>query len=277
MSTISQTLDSVKMNLKLKNYSIKTINNYITLLNKFLHFVSFNKKNSVNKIIKDYILKLKENKSPTTINLNIAAIKFLFVEVLKKPEFINDIDYLKKPSRLPEVFSKEDIIRIFSVDIYDKHKLLLCIAYGCGLRVNELVNIKIKDINLERNLLKINGKGSKDRYASIADIPKPLLIKYMTNKLNEEYLFSGFNNKGHIHTRTAQEVLNKTCSKAKINSRHNIHKLRHSFATHHLEQGTDIRYIQKMLGHYNIKTTEIYTHVSNEMLTKIKSPIASIL
>ena len=159
-----------------------------------------------------------------------------------------------------------------------EHKLLLMIAYGCGLRLNEVVNIKINDVDLERNLLLIHGKGSKERYVSIQEVPKNLLNMFINNKEKTDYLFHQYDNyKKGLTKRTAEKILKISCEIANIDERCNFHKLRHSFATHHLENGTDIRFIQDMLGHSSSKTTEIYTHVSNNMKLKIKSPLSKVM
>jgi site-specific recombinase XerD len=196
-------------------------------------------------------------------------LKFLFTNIIKKE--INEISYLKRQRLLPEVFSKEEIYKILNVNCNKKHRLLIMLAYGCGLRVSELVNIKIDDIDFDRGSLKVFGKGSKDRYISIIDIPKDLFLNIINDR-NKGYLFEGQYG-DHISTRTAEKISEHICNSAGIVGKTGIHKFRHSFATHHLENGTNLRYIQRMLGHSNIKTTEIYTHVSNEEIMKIHSPI----
>jgi site-specific recombinase XerD len=258
--------------LELKGYSNKTIKNYVSSSKLFFKFVKSNAShNDYIKYVEDFILSLKKlNYSVKSINLVISSLKFLFSEIIKKD--LSNISYLKRQRLIPDVFSKEDISKIFGAVCNKKHKLLLMFAYGCGLRVSELVNIKIGDIDFNRGSLKIFGKGSKERYVSIIDLPKDLINNISFGKKPEEYLFEGQFG-GHISTRTAEKISQQICIKAGISGNTGIHKFRHSFATHHLENGTNIRYIQHMLGHSNIKTTEIYTHVSNEEIMKIHSPI----
>ena len=265
--------------LRLRNYSEHTKIIYSSIVNSFLVYVKDHRDiGSAKDFIENYIFECQFAKeSVKTMNLKLAAIKFFFNTVVKKPVIVERIPYQKEPKKLPEVFSLEEMEKIIGLTVNLKHKLMLMVCYGCGLRVNELVNIKIKDFFFDRNLLKIHGKGVKERYVSIVDVPNDLLHVFTDNKQPEEYLFVGQDLSGHISKRSAQKVLAWVCEKVGVSGRHNIHKLRHSFATHHLEQGTDIRYIQEMLGHSNVKTTEIYTHVSSEMLTKIHSPLRNVL
>ena len=156
-----------------------------------------------------------------------------------------------------------------------KHKLIIKLLYGCGLRVNEIVNLKKEDINFEENLIKINlGKGKKDRFVKLPSSVKEELGYYV--KLNnEDYLFPS-NKGGKLTKKTIAKIVQNAAKKAKIKKRVYPHLLRHSFATHLLEQGIDLRIIQKLLGHSSIKTTKIYTQISQASIKNIKSPLDNL-
>jgi site-specific recombinase XerD len=279
MANITEYLSMMKTELQLRNYSRCTQNNYLAVVDSFLHHVKEAPAGkSVVDYVKDYVLSLqRKNQNPSTINLALAAIRFFFAEVKKQPISVADVPRLKQTKTLPGVFSQDEIRRILSVQMNPKHRLFLMMVYGCGLRVGEAVKIKIVDLHIDRGLLYIRGKGSKDRVVSIVDVPGSLLQLQILGKEQEDYLFEAQGTKDHICKRTASKILEHACQKAGIVTKCNIHKLRHSFATHHLEQGTDVRYIQKMLGHSNVRTTETYTHVSNAMLTNIRSPLSKVL
>ncbi|MBT7474634.1 tyrosine-type recombinase/integrase, partial [Candidatus Woesearchaeota archaeon] len=183
------------------------------------------------------------------------------------------IDTPKKEKKLPKVLSKKDILSMIDNTENLKHKLLLEILYSSGLRVGEAVNLKISDIDVDRNIIRVNqGKGSKDRQSILSKKLKEDLLKYLcTKRDNDIYLFSKREN--HIVIKTAQKIVDNAAKRVKLNKKVTPHMLRHSFATHLLENGTDIRYIQKLLGHSRLETTQIYTHVANNDLKNIKSPL----
>jgi integrase/recombinase XerD len=153
----------------------------------------------------------------------------------------------------------------------------LTIAYACGLRVSEVIKIKLCDFELERGMLKIRGKGEKDRYVPIGAIPIGMLSAQMADKSKDDYLFNRQYSKEHLSKRTAELILDHACIKSGIETDHYFHMLRHAFATHSLERGTGIYDVQKLLGHSNVKTTAVYLHVSNAYLAKNTGPLADIL
>lgn len=268
--------------LKSRNYSSCTVANYTAAVRDFRAYCpQLGYDREPVEYVRQYVLALQKFKhpplDPSTINLNLAAIRLYYKTVLGVDVTIKDLPNLKTAKKLPGVFSLEEMRAILSAPMNSKHRLFLMVVYGCGLRVGEAVKIRVKDIHLDRGLLCVRGKGDKDRVISIMDIPVELLKAQMHGKGQDGWLFESQGTQDHICKRTASKILEHACQKAGIVARCNIHKLRHTFAVHHLEQGTDCRFIQKMLGHNNIKTTMIYTSVSNEALTKIKSPLSKVL
>lgn len=265
--------------LQLKAYSPNTIRTY---RNEFAQLLYVLKENAVEGLTSDKLrsyflycineLKLSEN----TLHSRINAIKFYFEQVLKREKFFFEIPRPKKPSLLPKAINAKDIKRLFEVTENLKHNTMLKLCYGAGLRVSEIVNLKITDIDSKNMQLFIEqAKGKKDRYVNLPESILEQLRVYYKEYEPTEYLFQGQYG-GKYSIRSAQKVFQDAMEKAKINKKVGIHGLRHSFATHLLEAGTDIRFIQELLGHKDIKTTLIYTHVSNKSIQKIKSPLDNI-
>jgi site-specific recombinase XerD len=202
------------------------------------------------------------------------AIKFYFEQVLRREKFFfEEIPRPQKRMILPKVLSKEDITRIFVHVDNPKHLLMLKLCYGMGLRVSEIVNLKITNIDSKRMLVHIeNAKGKKDRYVALPSSILDNLRKYYHTYRPKTYLFEGQYG-GQYAIRSIQNVFKNAMEKAKINKTVGIHGLRHSYATHLMESGTDMTFIQKLLGHSNIKTTEIYAKVGIRQLGNVKSPL----
>ncbi|MFZ5966404.1 MAG: tyrosine-type recombinase/integrase [Bacillota bacterium] len=175
------------------------------------------------------------------------------------------------------MLSEKEVQNILNALDNQKHRVLLMLTYSAGLRVGEVVRLRIQDIDSERMLLLISqGKGRKDRYSVLSSKVLAELREYYKNNKPKEFLFEAPDGKSHITERTEQHVFKNACKKAKLHKNVGIHALRHSFATHLLEYGTDLRYIQELLGHSSSKTTEIYTHVTQNSLSKIVSPLDRI-
>ena len=267
-------LEKLEYRLKLKGFSPKTVKSYSYNISKFLSFVDKNpEKVSKNDIEAYFANLLGKGYMSASIRLNYASIKFFFTWVVPKNIDFVKIDTPKKEKKLPKVLSKKEILSMIKNTKNLKHKLLIEVLYSSGLRVGEAIKLKIRDIDVERNLIRVNhGKGAKDRQTILSEKLKEDLLKYLCLKRdNEIYLFSRGNN--HIVLKTAQKIVENACKKAKLNKRATPHMLRHSFATHLLEDGVDIRYIQKLLGHSRLETTQIYTHVANNDLRNIRSPL----
>jgi len=265
-------LQKLKERCILKGYSSQTIKSYTYNVSRYLSFLSKGRLNLTNDSVKSYLLTL--NLSVNSIRLQYASISFFFREILKHPFNFDDIPIKKREKSLPKVISKEKIKAILNLCQNLKHRVIIKLLYSSGLRLQELINLKRKDIDFERNTLHVkNGKGKKDRITIVSENLKLDLLKYYSNyQFNTEYILNG--RKGKYSKKSVQKVLDFFGKKVEIKL--TPHMLRHSFATHLLEQGTDIRYIQKLLGHSNLETTQIYTHVANSDIAKIKSPLDNL-
>jgi len=274
----SELMGDLKRELIARRYSPKTIKSYFCYNEEFLKIMGKTPKGITNEDVKDYLYYLVEKKGVATSTLNIAisALKFYYGNVLNR-HFIYDIKRPKKDKKLPVVLSQEEISRILSSINNIKHKAILMLIYSAGLRISEVVKLKVEDIDIQRKLIHIkSGKGRKDRYTILADASLRTLRKYNNEFRPGKWLFPGRDRERHITTRSVGKFFSSACELAKITKEVSVHCLRHSFATHLLEAGTDLRYIQELLGHKSSKTTEIYTHVSNRELGKIKSPLDNL-
>ncbi len=210
------------------------------------------------------------------LNGKINAIKFYFEQVMHKPKMFFDIPRPKKPQQLPKTLSKKEVRRIFEVTSNVKHLVVLQLCYGMGLRVSEVVNIKVEDIDSDRLAVHIRGaKGKKDRYVPLPVTILPLLRRYYLDYRPQQYLLQGQYG-GKYAKVSVQNIFKTAMRKAGVHKRIGVHGLRHSYATHLLESGADMRFIQELLGHNSIKTTQIYTKVTPRSLSNIKSPLDTL-
>ncbi len=266
-------------NLEQRRYSKSTKATYINYFEDFIRY--FNDRH-LEKItvqeINDYILKLirKKNISASQQNQRINAIKFYYEKVLGREKMYIDIKRPIKKKILPNVLSAAEIKKMIDVTDNLKHKCIISLLYSAGLRRSELLNLKITDILSQQMLIKIEqSKGNKDRYVGLSKFMLTLLRKYFIEYKPDKWLFEG--QKGDQYSfESVGNVVKKAAKKAGINRTVTPHMLRHSFATHHLESGTDLRYIQEFLGHNSSKTTEIYTHVAKTNFNKFKNPLDEI-
>lgn len=214
-------------------------------------------------------LKLSENHLHSRIN----AVKFYFEQVLKREKFFMDIPRPKKPSLLPKVLDKSDVLHMLAETVNIKHRVMLKLCYGMGLRVSEVVGLRITHIDSKRmQVLVQQSKGKKDRYVNLPHSVLEEMRDYFKEYKPKDYLFEGAMGDKYS-VRSVQAVFKTAMRKANINKQVGIHSLRHSYATHLMEQGTDIQFIQRLLGHNDIKTTLIYTHVADKSLRHVKSPL----
>jgi len=268
-------LYDLRKELMARKYSRRTIKLYLHYNEGFLKFSNKTPYQVSNEDVRDYLYHLAERKnaSASTLNIAINALKFYYGEVLKR-RFAYGIRRPKKDKKLPIVLSQEEVSRILSSFNNIKHRLILMLMYSAGLRVGEVVKLKIEDIDVKRKLIRIRGgKGRKDRYTIFSEIVLKTFREYVEKYKPEKWLFPGQRKDRHITTRTVQKIFDNACRKAGIRKEATVHSLRHSFATHLLESGVDLRYIQELLGHKSSKTTEIYTHVAMKDLRKIRSPL----
>jgi integrase/recombinase XerD len=265
--------------LKLKAYSPSTIRTY---RNEFLQLLQILKKKPVNELIPDDLKRYmvyameKEGIKENTAHSRLNALKFYFEQVLHREKFFWEIPRPKKPLLLPKVLGEDELGKLFNSLGNAKHKAMLFTAYSAGLRVSEVAALKIKDIDSGRmQILVEQAKGKKDRYVTLSpvllDILRSYIKKYKPKPLI--YLFESEQTGTAYPTRTIQRIFQIAKEKSGIKKEVGIHSLRHSFATHLLEKGTDIRYIKEILGHFDIKTTERYLHVSKKELANIMSPL----
>ncbi len=267
MECVSSLLVNLEKELKLRNYSDKTKKSYVWITNDFL-------KSSDNLSIEDakeYLLKSIDNKmSSSSIKLRYSALKILFSSNNKKIEF--NLPPYKTESKLPEVINKSEVRNIIQSIKNPKHKLMIQILYSAGLRCSELINLRSKDIDIERNVVMIReGKGKKDRISLLSNSIKKDLLKYLLEHSPKKCLFES-NRGGKYSAKSIQKIV-KNASIKVIGRKITPHTLRHSFDTHLLEKGIDLRKIQKLLGYKNLRTTKIYTHVANVDLINIKNPL----
>jgi len=258
--------------LRLRRYSPKTRQSYVRCVTAYFDFAK-EKANRVDvELIRTFLLKKEEKgDSSQTINLFLNAIKFYYRDVLKSSEKI-DIKFAKRTKRLPVVLSKQEIESILATIANGKHYLLVALSYSAGLRVSEAISLRVRDLQPDELMITIRqGKGNKDRVTIFSEKLRDKITNLIVGRSGEEYVFASERG-GKLTERTAQLVFQKALQKAGIKKSATFHSLRHSFATHLLENGTDVRYVQELLGHQNIRTTQIYTQVTNPSLKRIKSP-----
>lgn len=266
-------LQDLQRELKYRNYSSRTIEIYTICTIFFLKYI----KNDLSKVSKETIIDFtlylqSKDRAPKTINLYKDAIKFFIKEILKL-ELNFDIKLSREPKKLPTILSKEEILKIIKNTTNLKHKLLLSLSYASGLRVSEIINLKVWDIDLHCLTIHIKwAKWQKDRITIFSQILKNDLWKIILYKDKNDYLIES-ERWWKITDRTAQIIFKNALKKAWIKKEATFHSLRHSFATHLLENWTDIRYIQELLGHSSIKTTQIYTKIMNPKIKNISSPL----
>ena len=264
--------------LELKKYASSTAKTYISCFEPFLNFYKDVELKSLDENdVRNYLKYLvQKGKSNSYLNQAVNSIKFYYEVVLEMPNRFYAIERPRKEYKLPKVLSKEEVQRIIANTNNIKHKCIVSLLYSAGLRRGELIKLKIKDIDSERMLIRVeNAKGNKDRYTLLSHIVLLNLRKYWLEYKPNEYLFEGAKG-GQYSDRSVGQIIKRSAAKARINRAVSPHMLRHSFATHLLENGTDLRYIQTLLGHRSSKTTEIYTHVAVTQYRDIVNPLDSI-
>ena len=261
--------------LERKRYSLNTARNYISQFTEFINFFPGKPLIEITELeINQYTHHIvKQGKSSSNQNQAINAIKFYFEQVLDMPQRFYDIERPRKERKLPGVLSEEEVLSIISVTKNLKHKTILVTIYATGLRLSELLDLKLSDLHRDRNLLLVrNAKGNKDRYTVLGKKTIELLDKYCAVYKPKEFVFEGQLG-GRYSCKSVQNIVKHALMRAKVMRPASTHTLRHSFATHLLEHGTDLRYIQTALGHSSPKTTEIYAHVSTKSLSGVESPV----
>ena len=267
-------LKKLEIELKIGKNSAHTLKNYLRLNSQFLDYTKKDPDKVNEDDIKLYIAENLSDKAAISIIMFLAAIKYSYTSILKNDPTAN-IRRPKREKRLPTVLTKDEIFSLLKELNNKKSKLMISLVYATGMRVSEITSLKINDLDLEESIGHVRqGKGKKDRIFNIPKFLSSKLKRFVEKQksFNQEYIFSGRNGK-RMSDRNVQKIVKNAAKKAGIKKEVHTHTLRHSFATHLLENEVDIRKIQELLGHSDLSTTQIYTHVSPEELKKIKSPL----
>ncbi|MDR1177015.1 MAG: tyrosine-type recombinase/integrase [Treponema sp.] len=270
--------DRLEAELRSRKYAGQTIRSYIYYNKAFCRHIQKRPEETELEDFRNYLSYLDKtlDLSASSMNLAISSIKFFYINVMKR----NITDKQKRPrqdKKLPGVLSRSEIKLLLDSEKNPKHRLLLMLAYSSGLRVSEVVALKKDHIDLTRKTILVRlGKGRKDRYTLLSDRAAAFVEQYCQLYKIEDWLFPGQPAGQHLSIRSAQNIFDKALQSAHIPKQASIHSLRHTFATHLLESGTDIRYIQSLLGHATLRTTERYTHVARKDALRIQSPLDNL-
>jgi len=270
--------------MRMRKLSDKTQSHYIRAVVNLTRFLGRSPDTATAEDLRRYQLHLVEHdRTRTSLNRTITALRFFFAVTLERPEALAKMSTVHEPRKLPVVLSREEVARLIEAAANPKHQAALSVAYGAGLRASEVVALKVSDIDSNRMTLRIEqGKGRKDRYAMLC----PVLLEHLRawwrfahakgNLLDGGWLFPGQNLVNPMSTRQLNRICHMAADAAQINKRVSMHTLRHSYATHLLEQKVDIRLIQVLLGHKRLETTALYTQVATEVLREVTSPLESL-
>jgi integrase/recombinase XerD len=266
----------MEMKLLELRYSKNTIRTYCSMMSAFLTYYHGYEADEIHaEMIRDYLryLVMERKVSPSYQNQAINAIKFYYEKVIGGPTRTYYVDRPKKERHLPMVLSQQEVVALLKNTKNLKHKTILSTIYSCGLRISEALELRLEDIDFAAKRVHIQeGKGKKDRYVPLSEIQAKVMRKYLSVYAPTGYLFEGVHG-GKYSTTSIRSVVKRSARAAGISKRVTPHTLRHSFATHMLEQGVNLRYIQKVLGHSQSKTTEIYTHITDMGMDQVKSPL----
>jgi len=268
--------DQMQADLQLRGLSPKTQKAYLNQVRDFARYFKKSPDQLGESEVKEYLLYLLRGKkvSDSTVRQYYGALKFLYQTTLKRNWVIEKIPYLKTKKRLPVVLDRKEVDSLFSATENLKHRAILMLIYSSGLRVAEVAHLKITDIDSKRMMIRIQqSKGGKDRYSILSNVALDVLRQYWRKYRPKEWLFPGYRDDKPISDRSIQKIFGKAKTLAGIKKPASAHTLRHSFATHLLEAGTDLHHIQLLLGHKSPKTTTIYLHVSRKDLARVISPL----
>lgn len=273
---IPKWVDRYRKDLEFKNYCTTTIDNYTSQVKSFLSYMDgkFTEPAKVNATsIKDWV---GQGKARNSVAHRLSALKLFYKLTVGQPMKIDYIEYPRKEKKLPQPLDISEISAIINACPNLKHKAIICLMYSSGLRISEVINLKIAHVDGKKQVINIiAGKGKKDRIVMLPESLLNLLRQYYKQYRPVEYLFNGQNSPKYSE-RSINQFLIRYAKMAGVKRHVHAHLLRHSYATHSLEHGTDLRLIQKVLGHTNPKTTEIYTHVTSALVSKIYSPLSQI-
>lgn len=270
----------LRQEMKLRGLSQRTVKSYLQYITRCLGYARKSPRDIAAIDVRAYLENLADRGlSASTLNTAYSALQFYFARILQRSFFLH-IPRAKQEKRLPIVLSKDETRRMIDTTTNPKHKCMLQLLYGTGMRVGELVRLRMGDVDFERNcIMVIRGKGAKDRVVMLPETIRPTLLNQRRLKQPDDFLFTNGRdpNKsgraGRLTEGTVQAVVTQAATRAVITKQVTPHTLRHTFATHLLENGTDMRFVQELLGHSNIRTTQIYTHVAATALARMVSPL----
>jgi site-specific recombinase XerD len=266
--------------LILKAYSPHTKRAYLRCVQQFVRQYMRSPEEMGETEVRNFLLYLVRDRqaSPATQDMYVNALKFLYAVTLKRPEVVKDIPHPKRPKTLPVILSPEEVLRVFAAIRAVKYKAIIATAYAAGLRISEVCALQVSDIDSQRMRIHVrSGKGKKDRYVMLGESLLALLRQYyQAVRPQGGYLFPGQKPQQHISTTAVSLVLRKVIRETGLSKKVTMHTLRHCFATHLLEAGTDIRILQVLLGHSSIRTTLRYTHITDRLIQKLVSPLDMI-
>jgi integrase/recombinase XerD len=271
---------AMRNEMLLRGYSRKTIKSYLSWIRSLENFVFPRHPGDLNnEDIRSYLVSLIDSKelAYSTVNQAFNAIRFLYVEIYKRDFVIESIPRPKKGKILPTPLTQEEVKKLINVTVNIKHKAVLMVSYSGGLRLGEVINLSSLDIDGDRRLIFVRGgKGRKDRYTLISEAALKVLREYYRAYRPANWLFEGRKRGKKYTARSVEKIVENAVRKAGIRKQVSHHTLRHSFATHLVQNGVDILLIKDLLGHEHLKTTEIYTHISSADLMTIKNPLDMI-
>lgn len=285
MNTTTQTINPLRQrmidDMRMRKLSPKTQSGYIRAVSRFNGWFGRSPDTASAEDLRRYQLYLVDHGiSPISLNATITALKFFFETTIDRPEIMSKMHPVHVPHKIPVVLSRDEVARLIGAAGNLKNQTALSVAYGAGLRVSEVAALKISDIDSQRMTLRIEqGKGGKDRYAMLSPVLLECLRTWWRTAraegkmLNGGWLFPGQNPLNPLSTRQLGKIVHAAADAAQINKRVSMHTLRHSFATHLLEQKVDIRVIQVLLGHKKLETTALYAQVATEVLREVVSPL----
>jgi site-specific recombinase XerD len=269
--------EQMKADLFLKRYSPHTIRAYLHCIRNFAKYFMRPPAEMGETEVRQFILHLAQERkvSASVHTTHVTALKFLYRITLRRPEVVQHLPYPKRPKTLPNVLTLQEVLALFRAIQSAKYKAILALAYGAGLRISEVCTLKPTDIDSRRMLIHVRrGKGNRDRYVLLGETMLTLLREYyQTARRKGDYLFPGQKPQNPLTPAAIRKVLIKVAVKAGLSKKITPHTLRHSFATHLLETGYDLRIVQTLLGHASIQTTQRYTHITDRLLSLTRSPL----
>jgi site-specific recombinase XerD len=267
--------EAMRREMRIRNYSRGTIKVYLQHMTELTRFNGRSPDGLGADDVRRYLLHLAERGvSSSYRDQAVSSLKFFYGKVLKRPFVIEELPRPKRDHRLPAVLSQNEVARLFEAVRNLKHRAILMVVYSSGLRVGEVVRLRVEDVDSGRRMIRVRGgKGRKDRITVLSAVALDILRLYCRLYKPARWLFPGGREGTHLSVRSVQNIVEQARRRAGIKKEFSTHALRHSFATHLLEAGTDLRYIQELLGHKSARTTQIYTHVTRRDLARIVSPL----